>query len=57
MTVTKDLVEIRGLQLLLTRHGISGSKGETVILADADPNNLQEFIDDLRDKIKGKSVE
>ena len=46
MKVTKDTVTISGLHLT----------GETVQLEDADPNELQLFIDNMPATIKGKSV-
>ena len=46
MKVTKDTVTISGLDLT----------GETVQLKDADPNELQLFIDKMPATIKGKSV-
>ena len=50
MKVTKDTVTISELQ----RPG--GPKGQTVQLKDADPNELQLFIDKMPATIKGKSV-
>ena len=53
MKVTKDTVTISELQ-------VTGSwpyqKGQTVQLKDADPNELQQFIDKMPATIKGKSV-
>ena len=46
MKVTKDTVTIRGLNLT----------GDTVQLKDADPNELQLFIDNMPATLKGKSV-
>ena len=51
MKVTKDTVTISEL-----RRGLSGPKGQTVQLKDADPNELQLFIDKMPATIKGKSV-
>ena len=51
MKVTKDTVTISEL-----RRGLRGSKGQTVQLKDADPNELQLFIDKMPTTIKGKSV-
>ena len=48
MKVTKDTVTISEL--------FGGPKGETVQLKDADPNELQLFIDKMPATIKGKSV-
>ena len=50
MKVTKDTVTISGLKR------IPGPKGQTVQLKDADPNELQLFIDKMPATIKGKSV-
>ena len=50
MKVTKDTVTISELQRLW------GPKGQTVQLKDADPNELQIFIDKMPTSIKGKSV-
>ena len=50
MKVTKDTVTIRELKQKL------GPKGKTVQLKDADPNELQIFIDKMPATIKGKSV-
>ena len=46
MRVTKDAVTISGLK----------KAGHTVELKDADPNELQLFIDNMLATIKGKSV-
>ena len=51
MKVTKDTVTISEL-----RGGLRGPKGQTVQLKDADPNELQLFIDKMPATIKGKSV-
>ena len=53
MKVTKDTVTISELYL---RQGFWGTKGQTVQLKDADPNELQLFIDKMPASIKGKSV-
>ena len=53
MKVTKDTVTISELYL---RQGFWGTKGQTVQLKDADPNELQLFIDNMPATIKGKSV-
>ena len=54
MKVTKDTVTISELQL---DYGVYvGPKGQTVQLKDADPNELQLFIDKMPATIKGKSV-
>ena len=50
MKVTKDTVTISELLSSL------GCKGQTVQLKDADPNELQLFIDNMPATIKGKSV-
>ena len=50
MKVTKDTVTISELLSCL------GYKGQTVQLKDADPNELQLFIDKMPATIKGKSV-
>ena len=56
--VSKDSVAISGLQQLLPPYGSCGPKGQTVHLTDADPNNLQDFMEHLMlDNVKGKSVE
>ena len=52
MKVTKDTVTISELSLGL----LNGPKGQTVQLKDADPNELQLFIDKMPATIKGKSV-
>ena len=51
MKVTKDTVTISEL-----RGWRSLKKGQTVQLKDADPNELQLFIDKMPASIKGKSV-
>ena len=51
MKVTKDTVTISEL-----RRWQSLKKGQTVQLKDADPNELQLFIDKMPATIKGKSV-
>ena len=51
MKVTKDTVTISEL-----RQGFGGPIGRTVQLKDADPNELQQFIDKMPASIKGKSV-
>ena len=51
MKVTKDTVTISGLSL-----SVFTLKGQTVQLKDADPNELQLFIDKMPTTIKGKSV-
>ena len=54
MKVTKDTVTISELQL---DYGLYvGRKGQTVQLKDADPSELQLFIDKMPATIKGKSV-
>ena len=55
MKVTKDTVTIRELQLYFGPF-IRGLKGQTVQLKDADPSELQLFIDKMPATIKGKSV-
>ena len=50
MKVTKDTVTISKLK------AFGGPKGQTVQLKDADPNELQLFIDKMPATIKGKSV-
>ena len=52
MKVTKDTVTISKL----IRQGIWVTEEETVQLKDADPNELQRFIDKMPATIKGKSV-
>ena len=49
MKVTKDTVTISGL------WDWFGSEGQTVQLKDADPNELQLFIEKLPASIKGKT--
>ena len=51
MKVTKDTVTISELT-----RGVVGTKGHTVQLKHADPNELQLFIDKMPATIKGKSV-
>ena len=51
MKVTKDTVTISELRRLF-----KGARGDTVQLKDADPNELQLFIDKMPATIKGKSV-
>ena len=51
MKVTKDTVTISELM-----EWLSSQKGQTVQLKDADPNELQLFIDKMPATIKGKSV-
>ena len=51
MKVTKDTVTISEL-----RRGLRSAKGQTVQLKDADPNELQLFIDNMPASTKGKSV-
>ena len=51
MKVTKDTVTISELT-----EWRSFQKGHTVQLKDADPNELQQFIDKMPASIKGKSV-
>ena len=55
MKVTKDTVTISELQLFFSPF-VRGRKGETVQLKDADPSELQLFIDKMPAAIKGKSV-
>ena len=50
MKVTKDTVTIKELKIFWS------AKGQTVQLKDADPNELQLFIDKMPATIKGKSV-
>ena len=50
MKVTKDRVTISNLK------AFGGPKGQTVQLKDADPNELQLFIDKMPTTIKGESV-
>ena len=50
MKVTKDTVTIKELK------DWWGHEGQTVQLKDADPNELQLFIDNMPATIKGKSV-
>ena len=52
MKVTKDTVTISELVVWWPRQ-----KGQTTVqLKDADPNELQQFIDKMPASIKGKSV-
>ena len=52
MKVTKDTVTISELVVWWPRQ-----KGQTTVqLKDADPNELQQFIDKMPVTIKGKSV-
>ena len=51
MKVTKNTVTISEL-----RKGLWGPHGQTVQLKDADPDELQLFIDKMPASIKGKSV-
>ena len=51
MKVTKDTVTISKV-----RQGFLDPIGRTVQLKDADPNELQLFIDKMPATIKGKSV-
>ena len=51
MKFTKDTVTISEL-----RESWLLQKGHTVQLKDADPNELQQFIDKMPASIKGKSV-
>ena len=51
MKVTKDTVTISELM-----EWLSGQKGHTVQLKDANPNELQQFIDKMPAFIKGKNV-
>ena len=53
MKVTKDTVTITKLRRGLA---IGDAIGQTVQLKDADPNELQLFIDKMPATIKGKSV-
>ena len=52
MKVIKDTVTISEL-----RQGLWGPKGQTVQLKDADPNELQLFIEKMPVPIKGESVQ
>ena len=54
MKVTKDTVTISKLQFWLLGSSFSG-KGQTVQLKDADPNELQLFIEKMPASIKGKT--
>ena len=51
MKVTQDTLTISELMKWLSLQ-----KGQTVRLKDADPNELQQFIDKMPASIKGKSV-
>ena len=53
MKVTKDTVTISELK---DWGGGGGSKVQTVQLKDADPNELQLFVDKMPATIKGKSA-
>ena len=53
MKVTKDTVTISELYV---RQVFGGTKGQTVQLKDADPNELQLFIDNMPATVKGKSL-
>ena len=53
MKVTKDTVTISELRKL---GSLLFQKGQTVQLKDADPTELQLFIDNMPATIKGKSV-
>ena len=53
MKVTKDTVTISELYV---RQGFRGTKRQTVQLKDADPNELQLFMDSMPATIKGKSL-
>ena len=52
MKVTKDTVTISELVM----RSFPPQKGQTVQLKDADPNELQLFIDKMPTTIKGKNV-
>ena len=52
MKVTKDTVTISELQL----YYYAGPNKQNVQLKDADPNELQLFIDKMPATMKGKSV-
>ena len=53
MKVTKDTITISKLEVI----GVwTRKKGQTVQLKDADPNELQLFIDKMPATIKGNSV-
>ena len=52
MKVTKDTVTISELRLVVGWV----PKGQTVQLKDADPNELQLFIEKMPATVKGKSV-
>ena len=51
MTVTQDTVTISGLKV----KGVWGAKAQTVQLKDADPNELELFIEKMPASIKGKT--
>ena len=53
MRFTKDTVTISELQRWVTV--VTGPKGQTVQLKDADPNELQLFIEKMPASIKGKT--
>ena len=53
MRVTKDTVTISELQRWVTV--VTGPKRHTVQLKDADPNELQLFIEKMPASIKGKT--
>ena len=53
MRVTKDTVTISELQRWVTV--VTGLKGQTVQLKDADTNELQLFIEKMPASIKGKT--
>ena len=53
--VTKDTVTISELQCWLI-GGFLGRKGQTVQVKDADPNELQLFIEKMSSSIKGKTM-
>ena len=54
MRVTKDTVTISELQRWMIVS--TGPKGQTVQLKDADPNELQLFIEKMPASIKGKTM-
>ena len=53
MKVTTDTVTISELYV---RQGVWVTEGQALQLKDADPNELQLFIDNMPATIKGKSV-
>ena len=56
--VTKDAVTISDLQnpcMDLKRNTVQLKRGQTVQLKDADPNELQFFIENMPTSIKGKT--